>query len=51
MKCLPGPRNAVDSGDLEVTIDRVFPLEDAAAAHERREQGGVKGKIVLEGFQ
>ncbi len=38
----------VDSGELEVTIDKVFPLEEAAAAHERLEKGGVKGKIVLE---
>jgi NADPH:quinone reductase-like Zn-dependent oxidoreductase len=38
----------VDSGGLEVTIDEVFPLEQAAAAHERLEKGGVKGKIVLE---
>jgi NADPH:quinone reductase-like Zn-dependent oxidoreductase len=38
----------VDSGDLEVTIDKVFPLEEASAAHERLEKGGVKGKIVLE---
>ena len=38
----------VDSGDLEVTIDKVFPLEEAAAAHELLEKGGVKGKIVLE---
>ena len=38
----------VDSGALEVTIDEVFPLERAAAAHERLEKGGVRGKIVLE---
>jgi NADPH:quinone reductase-like Zn-dependent oxidoreductase len=38
----------VDSGDLEITIDEVFPLEQAAAAHERLEKGGVRGKIVLE---
>ncbi|HUE67211.1 MAG TPA: NADP-dependent oxidoreductase [Candidatus Acidoferrum sp.] len=38
----------VDSGDLAVTIDKVFPLEEAAAAHERLEKGGVIGKIVLE---
>jgi NADPH:quinone reductase-like Zn-dependent oxidoreductase len=38
----------VDSGDLEVTIDKVFRLEEAAGAHERLEKGGVKGKIVLE---
>src|SRR5207253_7444653 len=35
----------VDSGALEVTIDEVFPLERAAAAHERLEKGGVRGKI------
>ncbi len=38
----------VDSGDLKVTIDEVFPLEQAAAAHERLERGGVQGKLVLE---
>ncbi len=38
----------VDSGDLRVTIDQVFPLEEAAAAHERLERGGVRGKLVLE---
>ncbi len=38
----------VDSGDLHVTIDQVFPLEEAAAAHERLERGGVRGKLVLE---
>ena len=38
----------VDSGDLKVTIDEVFPLERAAAAHERLERGGVRGKLVLE---
>jgi NADPH:quinone reductase-like Zn-dependent oxidoreductase len=38
----------VDSGDLKVTIDEVFGLEQAAAAHERLERGGVRGKLVLE---
>jgi NADPH:quinone reductase-like Zn-dependent oxidoreductase len=38
----------VDSGALRVAIDEVFPLERAAAAHERLERGGVKGKLVLE---
>jgi NADPH:quinone reductase-like Zn-dependent oxidoreductase len=38
----------VDWGDLAVTIDEVFPLEQAAAAHQRLERGGVRGKIVLE---
>lgn len=38
----------VESGDLTVTVDEVFPLEAAAAAHQRLEQGGVRGKLVLE---
>lgn len=38
----------VDSGDLKVIIDEVFPLERAVAAHERLERGGVRGKLVLE---
>ncbi len=38
----------VDSGDLKVIIDEVFPLEHAVAAHERLERGGVRGKLVLE---
>lgn len=35
-------------GVLKVAIDETFPLERAAAAHERQERGGVKGKLVLE---
>jgi NADPH:quinone reductase-like Zn-dependent oxidoreductase len=38
----------VESGDLTVQLDGVFPLEQAAAAHERLERGGVQGKLVLE---
>jgi NADPH:quinone reductase-like Zn-dependent oxidoreductase len=38
----------VDSGRLEVRVYEVLPLERAAAAHERLERGGVRGKIVLE---
>ena len=38
----------VDSGDVKVMIDEVFPLEQAAAAHERLERGGVRGKLILE---
>ena len=38
----------VDSGQLKVRVYEVLPLERAAAAHERLERGGVKGKIVLE---
>lgn len=33
---------------LKVTVDEVFPLEHAAAAHEKLERGGVRGKLVLE---
>jgi NADPH:quinone reductase-like Zn-dependent oxidoreductase len=38
----------VDSGRLGVAVDHVFALEHAAAAHERLERGGVRGKLVLE---
>jgi NADPH:quinone reductase-like Zn-dependent oxidoreductase len=38
----------VGSGALKVMVGETFPLEDAAAAHERLERGGVKGKLVLE---
>jgi NADPH:quinone reductase-like Zn-dependent oxidoreductase len=32
---------------VKVGIDSVFPLVDAAAAHERAERGHIQGKIVL----
>ena len=38
----------VESGDLKVSVDQLFPLEQAARAHERLERGGVRGKLVLE---
>jgi len=38
----------VSSGDLKVAVSETFPLEQAAAAHDRLERGGVKGKLVLE---
>ena len=38
----------MDAGQLRVGIDSVFPLADAAKAHERAEQGHIQGKIVLE---
>jgi len=38
----------VDAGTLEVKVAETFPLERAAAAHERLERGGVGGKLVLE---
>ncbi len=36
------------TGELQVAVDEVFPLERAAVAHERLERGGVRGKILLE---
>jgi NADPH:quinone reductase-like Zn-dependent oxidoreductase len=38
----------IECDGLEVEVDEVFPLERAAAAHERLERGGVRGKLVLE---
>ena len=38
----------VRSGALKVTVQETLPLEQAAAAHERHERGGVRGKLVLE---
>lgn len=35
------------SGDLVVTIDRTFPLADAAAAHTYLQDGKTKGKLLL----
>jgi NADPH:quinone reductase-like Zn-dependent oxidoreductase len=37
----------LDSGAVQVYIDRVFDLEDAASAHAELEQGHTRGKIVL----
>jgi NADPH:quinone reductase-like Zn-dependent oxidoreductase len=37
----------VESKQLTVTLDSVFPLADAAKAHERGETGAATGKIVL----
>ncbi|HEX8854885.1 MAG TPA: NADP-dependent oxidoreductase [Thermoleophilaceae bacterium] len=37
----------VAGGRLRVVIDRVFALEEAAAAHEHLETGSVRGKVVL----
>jgi len=38
----------VGSGALKVMVAETFPLEQAGAAHERLERGGVRGKLVLE---
>lgn len=37
----------VESGQLKVNVERVFPLDQAALAHETLEKGGRKGKLVL----
>ena len=38
----------IRNGQVEVRVAETFPLERAAAAHERLERGGVRGKLVLE---
>ena len=43
-----GAYDLVRSGRARVHVDRVFPLEEIAAAHERLESGAQMGKIVLE---
>jgi NADPH:quinone reductase-like Zn-dependent oxidoreductase len=37
----------LDSGAVQVYVDKVFDLKDAAAAHAELEQGHTRGKIVL----
>ncbi len=37
----------LDSGAIVPSVDRVFPLEDVRAAHERMESNAGAGKIVL----
>ncbi len=41
----------VEKGRLTVAIDSVFPLAEAAKAHERGETGRARGKIVLQVVQ
>jgi NADPH:quinone reductase-like Zn-dependent oxidoreductase len=42
-----GVYELVKAGRVKPVVDSVFPLEDAAAAHERMERGEHFGKIVL----
>ena len=42
-----GAYDLVRSGRARVHVDRVFPLSETAAAHERLEAGEQLGKIVL----
>jgi NADPH:quinone reductase len=37
----------LESGAVKITIDKSFPLEEAAAAHRHMEAGVHKGKVVL----
>ncbi len=37
----------VEAGEIQVIIDREFPLEEAGLAHARLEEGGHVGKVVL----
>jgi len=37
----------IDSGDVRVFVDRVFDLEEVAAAHRVLEEGHTRGKLVL----
>lgn len=39
--------NWITNGDLEVRIDRTFPLAEAAAAHDYMEGRKTKGKLLL----
>ena len=38
---------AVEHGTVQVTIEKTFPLAEAAAAYELSETGHVRGKIIL----
>ncbi len=42
-----GAYELVASGRAKPVVDAVFPLAEAAAAHERLERGEQLGKIVL----
>ena len=41
-------REFIERGQIRPVIDSVLPLTEVATAHEKLEQGGVRGKIVLE---
>lgn len=41
-------RALIEQGRLKPVIDIVLPLHEVAQAHQRLEQGGVRGKIVLQ---
>jgi D-arabinose 1-dehydrogenase-like Zn-dependent alcohol dehydrogenase len=43
-----GAYDLVRSGKARVHVDRTYPLEEIAAAHQRLEAGDQLGKIVLQ---
>ncbi|MEV4057271.1 NADP-dependent oxidoreductase [Amycolatopsis sp. NPDC049688] len=44
---LTGLVDLIEAGQLKVRVERTFPLEDVAKAHELGESGRVSGKLVL----
>ena len=38
----------VAAGEIRAVVDKIFPLRDAAKAHEYLERGHAKGKVILE---
>jgi len=44
---LAGLLEAADRGQLATVIKRTYPLMEAAEAHRRQGQGGLRGKLVL----
>jgi NADPH:quinone reductase-like Zn-dependent oxidoreductase len=41
-------RVLIERGQVKALVDSVMPLGEVAEAHERVEQGGVRGKVVLD---
>ncbi|MCU7496835.1 MAG: zinc-binding dehydrogenase [Ignavibacteria bacterium] len=41
-------RTLVEEGKIRTAVDSVFPLNRVADAHRKIEQGGVRGKIILQ---
>ncbi|MFW6081306.1 MAG: zinc-dependent alcohol dehydrogenase family protein [Desulfosalsimonas sp.] len=38
----------IEAGEVRISVNEKFPLDDVAKAHRLIEQGGMKGKIILE---
>ena len=41
-------RELIERGQISPVIDSALPLTEVAKAHEKLQQGGVRGKIILE---